>query len=344
MNPKIGIIIVNWNGKKDTLACLESLSKLTYTNIETIVIDNGSTNDSVQAISSAFPQITLICNNENLGFAGGNNVGIKYAIANKCDYIYLLNNDTVVAPNLLNIFLEHMNALNRPAILGSKVYLFEDQTKFDHLGGIWNEEKAQFDLLHARSIDDGIKFEKPIAVDYVCGCSLFAPTLAFQKIGLLEEKYFLFWEESDFCFRAKKNGYCVFVSPQAKIWHKVSASFIGGKPHTTYFWWRNRLLFIDRNLSKTKKEEVYRNAIVPEGLHILKLFFLKSIQLLFLKLLRKQDKYLVRKQKWNIYRASLHGIKDYLSRSFGNAPSWVFHTNESSSQKTKRYQLHKTKS
>ncbi len=329
MNPKIGIIIVNWNGKEDTLECLESLSVLTYTNVETIVVDNGSTNDSVQVISSVFPQITLICNDKNLGFAGGNNVGIKHAISSKCDYIYLLNNDTIVKPNVLNAFLEHMNALNGPAILGSKVYLFEDKTRFDHLGGIWNEHEAQFDLLHARSVDDGIQFEKPIEVDYVCGCSLFAPASAFQELGLLEEKYFLFWEESDFCFRAKKNGYSVFVSPHAKIWHKVSASFVGGKPHTTYFWWRNRLLFIDRNLSKEKKEDVYRNTIVPDGMHILKLFFLKTFQLLILKLLRKHEKYFARKQKWNIYKASLHGIKDYLLRNFGNAPLWVFQPNKS---------------
>ncbi|MES2345605.1 MAG: glycosyltransferase family 2 protein [Chlamydiota bacterium] len=313
----IAIIILNWNGKKDTLECLSSLEKLNYTNYKIILVDNGSTDDSVTTIRAQFPNITLIESSENLGFAGGNNLGIEYALKLKPDYIFLLNNDTVTAPDLLDTLVEGSSYAD---ILGAKLYLYSKPDTFDHLGGIWKKETATFDLIANRVVDDRTSWEDPLEIDYACGAALFIKREVIETIGMLEPKFFLIWEESDFCFRAKKAGFTIKLCPQAKVWHKVSASFVGGKVHSTYFWWRGRLLWIHRNCSTSEKWRLFLTVIFPETLHMLKLQIIKTLLLLFSSKSKKEEKrkYL-RKQ-----RAALSGIKDYLLNKFGKGPSWIY--------------------
>jgi len=146
------------------------------------------------------------------------------------------------------------------------------------------------------------------SVDYVCGAALFAHRSVFETIGLLEPRFFLFWEESDWCLRAKRNGYEIWTAPQAHVWHKVSASFTGGKPQMCYFWWRNRLFWIERNCTSQERREIYRRVLLPEIRKLVRLFLLRSLQRLFLH----------RSQQLLSYRASLAGIRDYYLRRFGN--------------------------
>jgi GT2 family glycosyltransferase len=320
--PHITIIVLNWNGKKDTLGCLASLQQLDYPNFQTLVVDNGSTDDSVAVIREQFPHIELLETGQNLGFAEGNNVGVRHALQKNPDYFLLLNNDTVVDPQLLNAFVSSMR--EEIGILGAKIYLYDKKDTLDHLGGMWNAKKAVFDLTGLRQIDDGKSWEEMRPLDYVCGCALFVKRAVFEQVGLLEPKFFLIWEESDFCFRARRAGYETMTCPGAKLWHKVSASFVGGKPHSTYFWWRNRLLWIERNCPPKEKVALYLKVLLPKILMLYKLRLLKTCQLALLRRLRPHQDHLQRQQKLQNYRAALQGISDYFRRRFGNGPAWIY--------------------
>ena len=177
---RIAIILLNWNGKKDTLECLHSLTHLTYQHYKVIVADNGSTDDSIQSISSLYPDVILIDNKKNLGFAEGNNRAITYALNNHFDGLLLLNNDTIVDPSLLDAFVS--TAQKHPkAILGAKVYLYSQRDTLDHFGGSWNPHKAHFDLVGHRQQEDHTSWEHPFEIDYICGCALFLQRMPSKK-------------------------------------------------------------------------------------------------------------------------------------------------------------------
>ena len=319
---KISILILNWNGKKDTLACLDSIKKLSYPSLEVIVIDNGSSDDSVETIQNQFPECTLISTGSNLGFAEGNNVGIRLALERGADYVLLLNNDTVVAPDLLEQMMNTFSLYPQAGILGAKIFLFESQETLDHLGGMWNKKKGVFELVGLR--EKGILWDTPQEIDYACGACFLIKREVIEKIGLLEPRFFLIWEESDFCFRARKAGFITLTCPTAHIWHKVSASFVGGKPHSTYFWWRNRLLWIERNSPRSEKWNLYCKVLIPDALHLFKLHLIKSVQLFVLRTFRKKTSTQKKEEFLLKNRAALCGIKDYCLRRFGNGPSWIY--------------------
>ncbi|MBF5059703.1 glycosyltransferase family 2 protein [Candidatus Neptunochlamydia vexilliferae] len=297
MNSRTFIILLNWNGKEDTLACLKSLEKVT-TPHKVVVVDNGSTDGSVEAFSQT--DAHLIETGENLGYAEGNNVGIRYALEQGADTIFILNNDTTVEPDILEGFLKR----DIP-IQGGAAHLMDHPHFLDHLGGNWNATKGSFDLVGARA--PAGEWTTPMALDYVCGVALFVKAQVFRDVGLFDPRFFLFWEESDWCFRAKKKGYTITTCPEAKLYHKVSASFTGGKPHTSYFWWRNRLLWIEKNCPNSP----LKWKVIKEALHILKLYLLKSLQYPFSK------KTPERRLRLRTYCAVLLGVRDYFLRRFG---------------------------
>ena len=324
LNPslKISIVVLNWNGMKDTLACLESLKKLSYSLHEIIVVDNGSTDGSVPAIREAFPHCKLIETGANLGFAGGNNAGIEYALAHGADYILLLNNDTVVAPDLLECFIETFNVRPDAGLLGAKILRFDQRDTLDHFGGMWDRKSGTFSFVGLGQ-KDGADWQESQEIDYACGAGLMIKRAVFEQVGLLEPRFFLIWEESDFCFRAKKAGFKTLTCPKAKIWHKVSASFVG-KPHSTYFWWRNRLLWIERNLPVRERWSLTLRVLLPEVVHMLKIRVLKKMQLLVTRLIRPRSDLREKELKLLKNRAALSGVRDYLLRRFGNGPSWIY--------------------
>jgi hypothetical protein len=310
---RICTILVNWNGKKDTLECLDSLAKTDYPKMVTVVVDNGSTDDSVQAIRAAHPQVPVFELKENLGFAGGNNEAISWALRKSFDWILLLNNDTIVAPNLFTALLQTAQEQPNAKIFGAKIFRYHDPKRIDHLGGRWNSTIAEFESLHAGELDAP---HSPEPVDYVCGAALFMHRSVPETIGLLEPRYFLFWEETDYCFRARRKNLPTYTAPNAHIWHKVSASFTGGKPHSHYYWWRSRLLWLSRNLLFAERQAIYRQTIRPELFKLLRHYLLKSTQQLFSP---NPDRALKIKR----LKAGLTGAFHYFLKRFGNCPSWL---------------------
>ncbi|MFI5333567.1 MAG: glycosyltransferase family 2 protein [Chlamydiales bacterium] len=315
MNPLIYIVILNWNGRRDTLECLTSVAKIDYPRFAVLVVDNGSTDDSVALIRTQFPHIALMETGKNLGFAEGNNVGIQEALRQGADAVLLLNNDTLVDPQILSGFSKTMTEHPEAGIFGATIFLYDERDRLDHFGGNWNRRRAAFDFVGFRAKEHA---KESLVLDYVCGAAILIRREVFAKIGLLEPRYFLIWEEADFCFSAKRAGFLSRTSPDAFLWHKVSASFTGKKPHTTYYWWRNRLLWIERNCSF--KEKVPLSFILLREIsHLLKLYLLKTLQIPLTAREKRQEK----KAKILQYRAALCGVKDYLLRRFGKGPLWV---------------------
>jgi Predicted glycosyltransferases len=171
--PSVAIIVLNWNGKEDTLECLASLKNIDYGNFQIIVVDNGSEDGSVTTISKHFPEVILLENCANLGYAGGNNTGIKWAIDHNIDNILILNNDTIVAPNILTAFLNAADVLPDESVLGAKIYYYDKPDTIWFAGGQWINYSKGFIHLGSDQIDSP-EFNSPNNVDYITGCALFA--------------------------------------------------------------------------------------------------------------------------------------------------------------------------
>ena len=237
--PKVSIIILNWNGLEDTIECLESLKKINYPNYEVIVVDNGSEGNDAQVLEEKFGDyIHLIKNNRNYGFAGGANIGMRYALDNSNhDYLLLLDNDTVVDPEFLTEMVKVAEADPAIGIAGAKIYYYDEPDRLQFVGGridLWEEiisvtlVKIRERITGGKEIDrgqhDSIKEVEHIAF----WCALFKRR-SLESIGLFDERYFWGWEDIDYFIRAGKAGCKTVYVPKAKVWHKYrSANRIDG--------------------------------------------------------------------------------------------------------------------
>ncbi len=303
----IYVVVLNWNGKKDTVPCLESLKGMT-TPHHVIVVDNGSTDDSVGVISKAFPEYHLIETGENLGYAEGNNIGIRFALAKGADYLLILNNDTIVTKNFLEGFLKR----DLP-IQGGKAHLMDEPFLLDVIGAYWCKEKGAMGHIGKRDTPD--KWATPFLIDYVSGAAMFIKREVFEKIGLFDPRFFLNYEEVDFCYRAKNVGIPTAYCPEAVYFHKKSASFTGGKPHNQYFVYRNRLLWIEKNFPPDERKRFIKKYL-KNSFQVLK----KYLHHLFQSPFRKSS---IEKENLLYWKSILYGTRDYLLRKFGDGPSWL---------------------
>jgi len=240
---KFAIILLNWNNAPDTLECLASLKKLDYPSYHIIVVDNGSTDDSAAQIQSHYPEITLVQNQENLGFAEGNNRGILEAKEVGADMYLLLNNDTIVAPNLLSELAKEAKAHPEAGVFGPTIYFYDQPATLWYAGGGVDPKTGRCFHHGCGASDQSVQVSEE--KEYVCGCALAVRAKVVEKVGLLDQKFFLIWEEIDWCWRIRQAGYPCRLAPSAKVWHKVSSSFIDGNrgPMWQYYYCRNRLLF-----------------------------------------------------------------------------------------------------
>jgi len=221
--PKVFIIILNWNGLQDTLECLESVSALNYPQYEIVVVDNGSTDKPTKAIADKYPKVKLILNDENLGYSGGNNVGIKHALEHDAEYVWLLNNDTVVDADALLSLINITEKDQSIGIAGSKIYYFDNPGKIWFAGSHIYWWRGYSDHNGKDNMDNG-QYDNVEQVDRVTGCSMLVKKEVCNKVGILDENFFLYVEEVDWCVRARKAGFkCIFV-PSSVVHHKISAS------------------------------------------------------------------------------------------------------------------------
>jgi len=252
---RIFIIIVNWNGWKDTQACLSSVFSLNARamHVTPVIVDNGSTDGSVGILKKKYPKMHFIALSRNFGFSGGNNAGIRYALQNGADAIWLLNNDTVVHADALVL----ADALQKHAagIAGSKIYFAKGReyhvTRYakNQLGKVFWYAGGSIDWKNMyaghRGVDevDHGQYDTIEQTPFVSGCSMMVARSVFEIIGLLDERFFLYLEDLDFCLRAKRAGYMPIYCPDSVVWHVNAGSSGGpGNPLHTYYMTRNRLI------------------------------------------------------------------------------------------------------
>jgi hypothetical protein len=220
----VAIIVLNWNGLEDTRKCLVSLFHMSGPSPRIYVVDNGSTDGSVEKLFREFgDQIILLANRSNLLFAGGNNVGIHRALEDGCTHILLLNNDTIVD---LEMLAELMKAGRDDAVLCPKIYYMDRPNVLWYAGGNLNLRRARIAHRGIREVDRG-QYDQIAPTDWATGCALFATRRVYETVGLLDEEFRLYCEDVDFCLRARAAGFPIIYVPTAEVWHRVSAA-IGG--------------------------------------------------------------------------------------------------------------------
>ena len=267
--PRVAVVVVGWNHCELTLECLASLDALTYPRdaLAVILVDNGSTDGAADAVRTRFPRTIVQRNAENLGFAAATNIGIRLALDRGAARILLLNNDTVVEPGLLEKLLLALESGPRTGIAGPKM-LYHDRP-----GVIWaagnriDWRNGATRRLGAEEIDRADA--APVAVDFISGCALMFRREAAEEIGLLDERFFLYYEETDWCARAARAGWGIVVAPAARIRHRVSATAGATSPATDYYYNRNRLLFLAKNLRGVRRGVALGRAAVGEAMTII---------------------------------------------------------------------------
>lgn len=298
MNKKVYIIVLNWNGKEDTLDCLASLRSTDYENYQTVLVDNGSEDDSVRAVKEKFPEVEVVETGKNLGFAGGNNVGIEYAMKAGADYVFLINNDTTVHPDYLKELVAVAESDPKIGAAGSKIYYHSEPERIWFAGGTVNWLCNKGEHIGLNEVDKG-QYDEIKEVGYLTGCALLVKREVIEKIGVLEDDYFLYYEDTDFSLRVHNAGYKTVYVPKSKIYHKVSRSTKPGSASYVYYHVRNGLVNARRNGNILVKIAIYVYAAL--------LFLKQIIKIIFFP----------KKREWAY--AVLRGEKDFLKGRMGKA-------------------------
>jgi GT2 family glycosyltransferase len=229
----VHVIVLNWNLPEETIACVDSVWASSKVDLKVIVVDNGSTDRSVERFQEHFGDaVTIIENTRNLGFAAGMNVGIRWALAEGARSILLLNNDTVVDADMIYHLASLATQSPRAGVAGPVIYYYDRPQRVWRFGDRehrWLPVPLQ--LPESALSEAG---HRPFRLDYVTACGMLVRRQVFEAIGLLDERYFMYFEDADFCRRAREAGYEIWCAPQARMWHKVSLSASKQKPAMRY--------------------------------------------------------------------------------------------------------------
>jgi hypothetical protein len=243
----VALVVLNWNNAEDTLRCLASLEHLTYPDYEIVVVDNGSSDDSAPQIRAAYPAVTLIETGANLGYAGGNNVGIRYTLEHGAQFVCILNNDIIVEPMFLEPLLATLQ--NDPAIgvVTPLIAVLNAPESIWALGSSINRRTATVTRLHVGDKVSTWRDGSPFVVDVASGSAMLVKREVLETVGLMDEDFFLYYEETDWCLRVQEAGYPIVAVPSAIVLHKVSATLGETSPVIDYYMLRNHLRFVNRH-------------------------------------------------------------------------------------------------
>lgn len=254
MPTKVCAVIVNYNGFADTIECLHSFKEQQGSSCRLLVVDNASNNDSVARICAAHPDVEIITTHKNLGFTGGNNVGIRHALAQGCDYLFLVNNDTVMEPDCLSHLLMCAQQHPEAAVVSPAMYYYHDRTRPWFTGSAIDNVEGTY-----ASLEGPVDAAVVTAVPWATGCAMLIPVEKMREIGGFDERFFCYYEDVDWSLRAReKNSTCV-LCPAAVLYHKVAASSGGdGKPRLDYYNTRNHLLCLSKHASGQNRRRLLR--------------------------------------------------------------------------------------
>lgn len=240
--PSVSIIILNWNGRDDTLGCLKSLVQIDYINYTIVLVDNASTDGLTKIVRYQFPHVKIIENAENLGFAEGNNVGIRKALSEQADYILLVNNDTLVKPNFLSKLIWVGEKYPTVGMLSPVIYYENppDRLWFYKAGVNWNNGFAyhhEQDLTEINTLTQDMYDS-----EYLTGCALLVKSHVIESIGLLDHRFFAYYEDVDWSLRCQQAGWRTTVVPSSVVWHKLSSN--QNSDYGKFLKYRNTILFL----------------------------------------------------------------------------------------------------
>jgi GT2 family glycosyltransferase len=253
--PKVVLLILTWNRRDDVLRCVASLSRLTYPRYVPVVIDNASRDGTVAALRARFPDLTILVNETNRGYAGGNNVGIRWALAHGADYVLIMNNDTEVTPHMVTAMVEVAESDARIAVVGCRNLLMEDPSRLWAAYGVLTYGPFVVRGVGCRAVD-GPAWQTVKDVDCVVGNGYLWRAAALEHVGLLDERFFAYHEDADWCLRARRAGYRVVYAGTSAILHKGASS--SGSPQNGsalmyYLLGRNGVLFARKNATPSER-------------------------------------------------------------------------------------------
>lgn len=318
--PKVAVIVLNWNGKEDTIECLESVARSDYPSYSIIVVDNGSTDGSQEMIRKRHPCVQLLENGKNLGFAEGNNRGVLLSITRGTEVVFLLNNDTTLSPDCLSNLARAAHVLPEHSVLGAKILYYTQPDTIWHFGSRW--DKKRFELVTIAQNEPAGHWNERMEVDHIIGCAMWIPSAVIRKIGLFDQRFFLNYEETDWCFRAKRAGVSLFSIPNALVWHKVSSSF-SSHAQIVYFCERNRLLWIEKNFKGIDGWRFVVTKEIAPKLKIVIRLIRRSIAYVLFSIIRSHNKRNHTRYKLCLNYAAVLGWTHYLMRRFGNCPPYI---------------------
>jgi GT2 family glycosyltransferase len=298
----VAILILNWNGLDFSRSCLESLRKVDFPDFKVILVDNASQNEEGKTLKQLFPEIELLQNSENLGFAGGNNVGIKYALEQGYTHLMLLNNDTVVEPDFLGEMLLKFRQNPNLGVVQPLILFLHDQKIIWSAGGKWVPTLGRAITLGDRAPVSDYRHKKA-TLDWATGCCMLITREAILKAGLLNEQYFVYFEDVEWSLRFKNAGYDISLAERAIIYHEAGAS--SKKTHSEgtlthkvfYFHVRNQFLLLREQ--KNHLAQVY---------HLIRFVAWMG--------------YFLFRGRFKKLQSVAKGIKDGLSQPLINPPRW----------------------
>lgn len=216
--PSVYIILINWNTEAVTAECLQSIRDLTYQDYQVVLVDNNSDDRSGQKLSTQFPEVILLQMESNLGFTGGNNAGMKKALEDGADYILLLNNDTTIAPDLLDEMVAAMESAEDIAVVSPKIVFFDRPDRLWYAAGSFSWWSGMPSYYYKKGQDSPPSNLKEIT--FATGCAMLLRAEALREVGLLDERFFAYGEDTDLTTRLLKAGYRGLYTPHTKVWHK----------------------------------------------------------------------------------------------------------------------------
>ena len=247
MPEPVCIITTAWNQVDKTMACLETIEAQEYAGVSTLLVDNGSTDDTVEQVSKKYPQVKIITLPENLGPTGGYNVGFRQALADDFNLIFLVNNDTLLAPDCVSLLVDEAMTSSDIGLLMPKIYYADDPNRIWSVGGWENPWNMEVERPGENQIDHG-EWEETIDIDDAPFCAVMLTRTLLETVGLPDERYFLYYEDRDFSRRVQEARFRLRLVPAAHMWHAVSSSSGGSdSPNERYWMARSGVLFFRKN-------------------------------------------------------------------------------------------------
>lgn len=246
-NPLISIITINYNNISVTLDLLLSIRECIYTNLEVIVVDNGSDLDPTEMIMKNYPEVFAVRSGKNLGFAGGNNLGVRYANG---EFIFFVNNDTLFAENVIAELIKPFYENEEIGIISPKVFYYESPNIIQYAGATEINSLTGRNNIIGQGKKDNSELFKSDFTYFAHGAAMIIRKSLMDKVGVFSEIFFLYYEELDYSYRIRKAGFKIYFNSKAVIYHRVSHSIGDDSSLKTYYMTRNRIMFMQRNYSR----------------------------------------------------------------------------------------------